>query len=350
MHTVSTHFTIADYCEAMKRGDILVNRDYQRSAKVWPSIARSFLIETIILGLPMPKIYLYQKVDVKSKKTFKEIVDGQQRSIAIRDFYDDSFRASGSLDSPQLASRLYSEMAEDDQKAFLDYQLSADLFISASDEEVRDVFRRMNSYTVPLNPEEKRHAVYQGPFKWFVHRLGRQYDKAFIRLGIFSENKIVRMADSKLITEVCHALLNGIQTTKEKQLDATYRDHDERFPMENEIKQRLTRSFDQLIEWDELHGGPLMAPHVVYSLVLALTHMHKAVPALDPLWRSDNQTVFDRSIVVGNLSMLAEAIESSTMSEATRDFVDGCSMKTNTAEQRVKRFRSICNALQPRSL
>ena len=43
-----TTMTIADYCAAYDRGEIKINRDYQRS-EVWPSAARSFLIETVLL-------------------------------------------------------------------------------------------------------------------------------------------------------------------------------------------------------------------------------------------------------------------------------------------------------------
>ena len=42
MHITSTNYTVADYCQAMERKEIIVNRDYQRSDKVWPPVARSF--------------------------------------------------------------------------------------------------------------------------------------------------------------------------------------------------------------------------------------------------------------------------------------------------------------------
>jgi len=83
MQKLSTSYTVADYCKDINNGDIVVNRDYQRSDKVWPPAARSYLIESILLGYPIPQLYLYPKTDLKSKKTIREIVDGQQRSQAI---------------------------------------------------------------------------------------------------------------------------------------------------------------------------------------------------------------------------------------------------------------------------
>ena len=87
MQTNQSPMAVADYCAAMDRLEIKSNDTYQRSSKVWPPAARSFLIESIILGFPLPKIFLFQNTDLTSKKTIKEIVDGQQRSKTIYDFF-----------------------------------------------------------------------------------------------------------------------------------------------------------------------------------------------------------------------------------------------------------------------
>lgn len=115
MDIVPTNMTVADYCPAMKRGEIVVNREYQRSDKVWPAIARGYLMETIILGFPIPKLSLYQKTDVKSRKTTKEIVDGQQRSMAILDFWNDDFELPSTLETETIRGKSYSELDKDEQ-------------------------------------------------------------------------------------------------------------------------------------------------------------------------------------------------------------------------------------------
>jgi Protein of unknown function DUF262 len=172
--TVSTNMTVVDYCAGMDRKEIIVNRDYQRSDKVWPDSAKSYLIESAILGYPIPKLFLYQRTDVKSRKTIKEIVDGQQRSMAIYEFFHDEFILAGSLDTEELRGNRYSQLEPELQHKFLDFSLSIDLFVSAARSQVVEVFRRMNSYTVPLNPEEHRHASFQGRFKWFINRISKQ--------------------------------------------------------------------------------------------------------------------------------------------------------------------------------
>ena len=132
MNRQPTSFTVADYCNAMRGGEITVNHDYQRSDQVWPQVARSYLIETILKGFPIPKLYLYQVTDVKSRKTRKEIVDGQQRSAAIYDFYNDGFKLPKSAENEDVRGRKYSELDEDYQHKFLDYPIDVDLFVAAT--------------------------------------------------------------------------------------------------------------------------------------------------------------------------------------------------------------------------
>jgi len=230
MEVTGTPFTIADYCAAMRRNEIKVNHDYQRTPKVWPPAAKSFLIETILLGYPMPKLSLYQLTDVKSRKTIKEIVDGQQRSVTILEFYDDKLRLSSRGIPTSAAGKRYSELDEELQHRFLNYSLSVDLFINATTEDILEVFRRINSYTVPLNAEEKRHSKYQGDFKWFIYRQSRRYSKALAEIGTFAERQLNRMQDAKLLSEFCHAVLNGIATTKEGDLTKLYEKYDKKFP------------------------------------------------------------------------------------------------------------------------
>ena len=87
MKTTTTGFTVAEYCNQLATRQTTVNTNYQRTDKVWPTSARSFLIDIILNDYPFPKISLAQKTDLAKKATFKEIVDGQQSTAAINDFF-----------------------------------------------------------------------------------------------------------------------------------------------------------------------------------------------------------------------------------------------------------------------
>lgn len=73
MQIVSTNMTVAEYCQSIDRKALQVNTTYQRSNKVWPLAAQSFLIESILLGFPVPKISLFAKTDRISRLTVREI-------------------------------------------------------------------------------------------------------------------------------------------------------------------------------------------------------------------------------------------------------------------------------------
>lgn len=337
--------TIADYCAAMDRGEIVVNRDYQRSDKVWPDVARSYLIETMLKGFPVPKLWLHQIVDPKSKKGVKEVVDGQQRTFTISEFFQNRLRLSAGLELETAAGKTYDELDDELKVEFLNYPLAFDLFVSTSGDEVREVFRRINSYTVPLNGEEHRHAVYQGQFKWFINRLSRTYAEAFLGMGTFSEKQLVRMQDAKLLTEITHALLEGITTTRRTTLDALYKDKDKEFPEESDLEERLTRAFDQLVAWNEIHQTALMKPYVVYSLVLAVAHLQSRVGALNEDFDAPRIRQFDDAAVQRNLLVLADAVENPDQAGDLSPFVEASSSRTNVADQRRKRFQWFCRAL-----
>ena len=345
MQKLSTSYTVADYCKDINNGDVVVNRDYQRSDKVWPPAARSYLIESILLEYPIPKLFLYPKTDLKSKRTIKEIVDGQQRSQAILDFYNNKLRISPKSNIPEARGKLYRQLDEELQSDFLTYGLSVDLLQQATPEEIRESFRRINSYTVPLNPEEIRHAVYQGDFKWFINELSSKYDKTFDNLGIFTNKQLIRMVDFKLLAEVIDAYLYSITNSSKRRLDKLYEFFDDKFPFKDETEKRISNAMKFIIDLKEIHNGPLMKPYNIYSLILAINHVHSPIKALNKVYRCTRGYAFERDKVISNLSILAEAVENNETSGRYKKFVLANMSKTNGALHRGRRFKWFCKAL-----
>ena len=351
MHITSTNYTVADYCQAMINREIIVNRNYQRSDKVWPPAAKSFLIETILLNYPIPKLSLFQKTDLRSRKTYKEIVDGQQRSQAILEFFEDKFRLSRSSEIAEVAGKQCSELDKEFQQAFLDYSLSVDLLVSATVFDIREVFRRINAYTVPLNPEEKRHSVYQGEFKWFIHKLSRTYDQNLLDLGVLGEKQLTRMADTKLYSEIIHALLNGITRTNAKILDKLYESRENEFHEIGEVAKKLEYAIDFILNITDIHKGPLMRPYNFYSLVLAIIHMRNPVKSFLPLYQPQIPYNCDSNVVVANLTLLVQVLETPEEADGKfKEIISATSSGTNFKENREKRFTWLCKALEPKLL
>lgn len=345
LQKVANQMTVAAYCAAFARGDIVVNKDYQRSDKVWPDSARGYLIETIIQGYPVPKMYLYPKTDLRSRRTISEIVDGQQRSMSVFAFFNDKFRLPKTLETKEIAGRIYSELDDEYKQKFIDYSLSFDEFLATTREEIVEVFRRMNSYTIPLNAEEHRHAVFQGPFKWFVNRLSTRFNKIFVETGLFSEKQLVRMGDAKLLSEVCDALLHGIRTTNKRILDNLYKENDKQFPTEKVLDRQITETLDQISAWKKVYETNVVKPYIFYTLILAVIHQRYRVDQLEGLYASNRMRAFDTDLVERNLLQLSDALDKPDESEDFEKFIAACTEKTNTREQRSTRFEWLCRAL-----
>ena len=267
------------------------------------------------------------------------------------EFFEDKFRLSRSSEFAEVAGKQYSELDKEFQQAFLDYSLSVDLLVSATVFDIREVFRRINAYTVPLNPEEKRHSVYQGEFKWFIHKLSRTYDQNLIDLGVFGEKQLVRMADTKLYSEIIHALLYGITRTNAKTLDKLYERHERKFNEAERIANRLVHAIDYVVPITDIHKGSLMRPYNFYSLVLARIHMTDPVKSFLPLYQPQIPYNCDSNVVVANLTLLAQVLETpEEADEKFKEFISATSSGTNFRENRAKRFAWFCKALEPKLL
>mgnify|MGYP001550884042 CR=1 FL=1 len=345
MHITPNNTTIADYCGLMDREELEINREYQRLDGVWPQVARSYLIESIILGYPVPKLSLYQRTDVKTRKTVKEIVDGQQRTSAIYDFFKNKLRLSKTLETKAIAGKIYDELDDGDKGKFLEYPLGLDIFVAATPSEIREVFRRMNSYTIALNDEEKRHARFQGNFKWFINKITKECATSLLTFGALTPKGLLRMSDCKLFTEICHALDNGIKTTKTKELDAIYEKYDSKFPQEATWEKMMLDACGQLLDWPDLHNTELMKPHNLYALLLGIMHCGARIDTLQDVFEiSKKKQKFDAD-TVSRLTALNDALAAETRTGKFAKFVDAEPTKTNVQAQREIRFQFICDAL-----
>jgi hypothetical protein len=342
MKVTSTLMTVAEYCDQMASKSIVVNRDYQRSPKRWPQAARSFLIDTVLHGYPVPKIILAQQTDLRTRKTVKEIVDGQQRSMAIFDFYANGFPVSG--ESP-FAGRRFSDLEPQEQQAFLAYSLGVDIFTGADEQAIRQTFRRMNSYTVPLNPQEQRFATHQGRVKWFIYEQSEKYSEALKHLGVLGEKQIAAMQDGLLLTELAFALVDGIRTTNKKTLDRFYDEREEGFQEEGFVTECLGAAFDLIHQIPDIHGSALMKPHQFYCLALACAHAVTTVPSLTHLHRFPDGFEPAAATAGPAFGTLALALESEDVADALRPFIAASSRATNTGDNRSTRFQFCCLAI-----
>jgi hypothetical protein len=336
--------SVADYCHEFNNGSIIVNEQYQRNVGLWTAQAKSFFIESILLEFPIPKLYLHARIDLKSRKQTKEVVDGQQRTQALVSFFNNKQRLTSNIDTDELRGLKYSQLDEIWQSRFLSYSLPIDQFPVAADEEVQEAFRRMNANNVPLNDEEQRNARFQGPFKWFIIQVADEYKGALKTLGLFSRRDLIRMADLKLYAEVVLGIEQGFITVKGKQLDDLYKRYNSTFPHE-EVYGALVRSgLNAFLQRKELHQPSLLRAHMFQSVILALISLDHPdrFPALNEGARAEAAAQIAAKNVP--LQPLLAALADPEAYADLQDFTEASSKKTNVDISKFTRFAYLRQA------
>lgn len=270
MRAIYAPMSVGDYCNDLNDSKIIVNDEYQRNAGVWSSFARSFFIESILLEYPIPKIFLYSKVDLRTRQSVKEIVDGQQRSHALQQFYNKKFRLSSKLETEELRGKNYNQISEDYQGIFLGYSLPIDEFRGVQPVEIQESFRRMNASNVPLNEEEQRNAKFQGPFKWFIQEISHKFSEPLRAIGVLSRRDIIRMMDTRIFAEVVHTIAHGFVTTKSTQLDALYRRYNSAFEEAALYEKLLTYGVTRILDDTALRERELLRGYMFQTLMLVM--------------------------------------------------------------------------------
>lgn len=345
MRAIYAPMSVGDYCSALNEGAINVNQDYQRNSGLWSSTARSFFIESIILQYPIPKLFLYANIDLATRKTIKEIVDGQQRSEALRLFYNGKIRLSSKLETEDLRGMRYSQLSGEHQSTFLSYQLPIDQFSGLPDTDVREAFRRMNASNVPLNDEEQRNAVFQGPLKWFIQRLGKRYNERLYSLGLFSKRELVRMSDTKTYADIVFALDRGLYTTKAAQLDTLYKKYNATFDKEDEFNEKIVYGIEEYLNRPELHDSTLMKPHMFQTLILSLIDRQFGGSLINQASDLEPAVVTELDELKVDLDTLTSALKDPDDYPQLHNFTNAALRGTNVGAARATRLLYLSSAI-----
>ncbi|ORW64057.1 hypothetical protein AWC23_25685 [Mycobacterium saskatchewanense] len=158
------------------------------------------------------------------------------------------------------------------------------------------------------------------------------------------------MQDTKLFTEVTHALVNGIQTTSKAKLDTIYRQFDRAFPQAEELTVAIEQALDTVIALTDIHNTSIMKSYEFYALLLAIIHTHTPQSQLQAYVKLDHPVKIDRNAALTNLSILADVLDNGDSAHEYKEFVDASSSRTNVASQRQLRFVWFCRALMQPTL
>src|ERR1051326_3804601 len=129
-----TQYKVSDFLLWHKAGNLVLSPSFQRRP-VWKKGAKSYLVDTVVRGLPMPIILLgEQKTSLQTYEPKREVVDGQQRLRTVIAFLDgkspkdynfsrDDFVIQKNH-NPDLADRPFAQLPASVRQQVLDYQFS----------------------------------------------------------------------------------------------------------------------------------------------------------------------------------------------------------------------------------
>jgi hypothetical protein len=262
-------YNVTDFVEWEERGQLVLSPDFQRRS-VWSLQAKSYLVDTIIRGKPMPKLLLTQ--DIKDRRNVKIVVDGQQRLRAILEYVAGDFAVSRAHNK-DFAGYRFSRLPEEVQSAFLKYEIGVDLLYDAPYPEILDIFARLNTYTVKLNTQELLNAKYVGFFKQLAYTLGYKYVEYMIEAKLVTKSQVTRMVEAELTSDLLVALSDGVQTNKN--MESFYRKYEEQFDAYDEIYAKFDDCMGVIQEVytaKELSQTNWSRIHLFYTLFTAIAH------------------------------------------------------------------------------
>jgi hypothetical protein len=163
-------------------GAIDIQPQYQRRAR-WSTEKRSALIESFLLNIPVPPIYL-----AEDDYGVYSVIDGKQRITAIRDFMADGFALVRLEDFRDLTGRRFSELPRELANALrVRPYIRAITLLRQSDPDLKyEVFQRLNTGGEPLNAQEIRNVAFRGPLNDLVYKLA---EAGFLRQQLKIRNE-----------------------------------------------------------------------------------------------------------------------------------------------------------------
>lgn len=234
---VATNKKILDLFNMMKAGSLILAPSFQRKL-VWNNAHKENFIETILLGLPFPEIYLADgEIDLETQTSKTLVVDGQQRLNTTYQYI------TASPDFSVKRIRKFEDLSPSEKTNFFDYIVVVRDLGRIHTDEIRNIFKRINSVQYALNAIEISNSLYQGEFITTAKNILESSD--FLEnLEVFSEGESSRMKDLEYILLIMSTIEEGGYFTGDKEVEQYVKRYDDEYPN----KEFISRDFIEVAE------------------------------------------------------------------------------------------------------
>lgn len=356
-----TNYVTLDLFTWQEQGALKLSPKFQRRS-IWKPAARSYLMDTMLRGFPVPPIHIRLLHDPK-RGPLREVIDGQQRLRALFDFIAGKYRLSRQL-QPEWANKTFLQLSAEDRSRIEMYKFHVFQYQGVDDATILEIFARINTYSVALNRQELRNGRFFGYFKRTVYELALEYLQAWRGLSVFSEAAIARMHEAELVGELLVMQLDGLQDKKVSlddfyaHLDEAWGDEEFTWETRKQVKPRqwlsqaeaadrfrktmsnIMESVGDVVADSEFSRAPLF-----YSLYGAVYHRLYGLPGFD---RSTPKAALNidaqrrlRDATEGLSALLSDDMNESDLSGWRKDFVVAAARQTDNLGPRRQRLQAI---------
>jgi len=234
---VATNKKLIDIFNMLRTNDLILKPYFQRKL-VWNDSHKEAFISTILQQLPFPEVYFADgPLDLEAQKSKTLVVDGQQRLSTIYQYItnSDEFKVK--------KIKKFAELTENEKTEFFDYLVVVRDLGRLSDDEIIEIFKRINSVQYALNSMEINNALYQGEFINLAKDIVEK-NSLYKKLDIFSENEYSRMQDLEFVLLIMSTIEEGGYFTGGKEIETYTKKYDGEYPNKNDMNNDLTQAVE----------------------------------------------------------------------------------------------------------
>lgn len=255
----STNMKIIELYNKIHNGSLELRPGFQRKL-VWKKQHKFHFIETILLNYPFPEVYIAStEMNVDTITTKDIVVDGQQRLSTIVNYIKES-----DVFEDQKNIKPFSELSDVEKKEFLNYQVIVRDLKNLPEDQIKEIFQRINNTEYSLNIVEKYNAQY-GDSEFFIFSkqlLESSYtptlyetdiiinieDKKFINnffesRKIFTNNDSSRMLDLQYIMVLCITIFSNEYVHRNSKVEEYLKDYNDEFDF-SKVLPKLIKSMN----------------------------------------------------------------------------------------------------------
>ncbi|MES2111513.1 MAG: DUF262 domain-containing protein [Bacteroidota bacterium] len=238
MKTSATNRKLRILLNEIKSNVLIPRPEFQRRL-VWTNDDKLKFLKTVLEGYPFPEIYIAAgSVDPDTGDGTEMLVDGQQRMTTLYQY----FVASADI---KLKDQIkpYVDLSNDEKIAFLEYEVVIRDLGQKTIEEIKEIFKRINSTKYSLNAMEIHNARFDGAFKHFAEEISQ--DKFFESNRIFTVTEVRRMSDVVFCLNVIIVILSTY-FNRDDEIENYLLQYNDEFEYEEDLRIELSDVFSKI--------------------------------------------------------------------------------------------------------